>query len=208
MNRALSARIAAYAAQHAAVGGGTMMTDTKPDALVRIAADHVVELDVRAELRAGREPFSLIMEALARVPEGGALAVRAIFEPVPLYRVLGRQGFKHWTESAAPDDWTVWFFRAPSDAAAASDAPEPVVQAEHADDDDVVVLDVRGLEPPEPMLRTLAALEGLPPGATLVQLNVRVPQFLLPLLEERGYSYEIREQDESLVRVFIRYRTP
>jgi uncharacterized protein (DUF2249 family) len=205
MNRALEARIAAYAAQAAA--GGTTMTDTKPDALARIAAEDVVELDVRAELRAGREPFSLIMEALARVPEGGALAVRAIFEPVPLYRVLGRQGFDHWTESAAPDDWTVWFFRAPS-AAAASPAAPPISQEDRAADDDVVVLDVRGLEPPEPMVRTLAALEALPAGATLVQLNVRVPQFLLPLLEERGYSYDIREQDESLVRVFIRHRTP
>ena len=54
------------------------------------------------------------------------------------------------------------------------------------------------------VVRTLAALEELPPGGTLVQLNVRVPQFLLPRLEERGFTYEIREQAPDLVRVFIR----
>jgi uncharacterized protein (DUF2249 family) len=69
---------------------------------------------------------------------------------------------------------------------------------------DVVVLDVRGLEPPEPMVRTLEALERLPEGATLVQLNVRVPQFLLAELEARGFTYEVREQREGLVRLFIR----
>ena len=69
---------------------------------------------------------------------------------------------------------------------------------------DVLLLDVRGLEPPEPMVRTLEALETLPRGHTLVQLNVRVPEFLLPRLEERGFAYEIREQSPELVRVFIR----
>ena len=56
------------------------------------------------------------------------------------------------------------------------------------------------------MVRTLEALESLPEGHTLVQLNVRVPQFLLPQLEERGFTYEIREQSPDLVRVFIRRR--
>lgn len=73
--------------------------------------------------------------------------------------------------------------------------------------DPVVVLDVRGLEPPEPMVRTLAALEALPADGTLVQVNVRVPQLLLPHLEQRGFTYEVREQEPDLVRVFIR-RTP
>src|SRR5690606_10728999 len=69
---------------------------------------------------------------------------------------------------------------------------------------DLVVLDVRYLEPPEPMVRTLEALEHLPAGATLLHINVRVPRFLLPRLEERGLTYEVREQAPDLVRVFIR----
>jgi uncharacterized protein (DUF2249 family) len=186
------------------------MNDTASDATVRppflagIPETSVVIADVRDELRAGREPFSIIMAARATVPAGGALCVRAIFEPAPLYRVLGKQGLAHWTESRAADDWIVWFYEE-ADAVPAVDAGEPGTAAEDdAGADDVVVLDVRGLEPPEPMVRTLEALEQLPQGATLVQLNVRVPQFLLPKLEERGFTWEIREQDEDLVRLFIR----
>ena len=69
---------------------------------------------------------------------------------------------------------------------------------------DHVVLDVRGLEPPEPMVRTLEALEDLPAGGTLLQVNVRVPRFLLPHLEERGCSWEIDERADGEVRVRIR----
>ena len=174
-----------------------------PAALRAIPRERIVELDVREALRAGQEPFSQIMAARAQVPPGGALCLRAIFEPVPLYAVLGKQGFTHHTERLAGDDWRIWFY--PADAATAP-AVGPAASAEGAPPeygDDVVVLDVRGLEPPEPMLRTLEALESLPAGGTLVQLNSRVPQFLLPMLAERGYRYDIREQSPDLVRLFI-----
>jgi len=48
------------------------------------------------------------------------------------------------------------------------------------------VIDNRGLQPPEPMLRILAALEELAPGAVLVALNDRQPLLLYPQLEEMG----------------------
>jgi hypothetical protein len=54
------------------------------------------------------------------------------------------------------------------------------------------------------MVRTLAALETLPAGRTLLQINERVPQFLLPRLEELGFTYRVREQDDAVVRIFIR----
>lgn len=169
------------------------MNDTQPAELQRITDDMRVSVDVRDDLRNGREPFSTIMAALRSVPAGGALGVRAIFEPVPLYRALERQGLAHWTEELAADDWLVWFY------------PEPAAGSDDvASGDDVVLLDVRHLEPPEPMVRTLAALEALRPGATLVQLNTRVPQFLLPVLQERGYGCEVSEHDDGVVRVFIR----
>jgi len=53
------------------------------------------------------------------------------------------------------------------------------------------------------MVRTLAALAKLPAGHQLVQINVRVPQFLLPVLAERGYAFEVDESraDRVLVRI-------
>ena len=68
-------------------------------------------LDVRPMLAAGGEPLDTILEAAAAVPHGGELEVIAPFEPVPLYRVLSRQGFGHRTESRGPAEWVVRFRR-------------------------------------------------------------------------------------------------
>jgi uncharacterized protein (DUF2249 family) len=173
-----------------------------PPLLARIQPERIVDLDVREELRQGREPFSRIMAAKAALPEGHVLRLRAIFEPAPLYQVMAKQGFEHWTEQRAADDWRVWFYRVDEGGKELPAAPRREGGAVGTEED-VVVLDVRGMEPPEPMVRTLAALESLPRGATLVQINSRLPQFLLPKLEELGYRYEVREQDEELVRVFV-----
>lgn len=180
-----------------------------PSGLATARARKITECDVREDLRAGREPFQTILRASRQVADGEALRLRAIFEPAPLYAVLGRQGFSHFTERLADDDWCVWFWREPGGAATqapANDAAPAPIPADAGDD--VTVLDVRGLEPPEPMVRTLEALEQLPRGKTLMQINVRVPQFLLPQLQGRGFVYEIREQSADLVRIFIRHAQP
>lgn len=160
------------------------LVESFPLALQVVDAASIVEADVREDLRAGREPFARIMAARREVPEGGALVVRAIFEPAPLYAVMAKQGFAHYTEKIAADDWRVWFYR------------------------DVPVLDVRGMEPPEPLAHTLIAVESLPEGGVLVQVNVRVPQFLLPKLAERGCTHEVREMSADRVHVFIRRPVP
>jgi hypothetical protein len=173
-----------------------------PAALRAIPEERVVDVDVREDLRAGREPFRRILDAVQRLPDDGVLRLRAIFEPVPLYGVLAKRGLGHFTERLADDDWRVWFHRE-AGAAPARAASEPEARPLG---DDLVMLDVRGLEPPEPLMRTLEALAVMPRGKTLVQLNVRVPQLLLPKLDERGFTYEIREQSADLVRLFIRHR--
>lgn len=195
--------------------GATNETTGRPAGLDALPPERIVELDVREDLRAGREPFSRIMAAQRSLPDGGVLRLRAIFEPVPLYAVLEAQGLGHWAERRAADDWVVWFYPAADGrpAATASDADDVADGAAAMDgaaaldgpaEGDVVVLDVRGLEPPEPMVRTLERLETLAAGATLLQINERVPQFLLPQLRARGFAYEIQREAAGPVRVFIR----
>lgn len=189
--------------------------------LAALPPERVVECDVREDLRNGQEPFSRIMAARQTVPADGVLRLRAIFDPVPLYRVMEKQGLEHFTEKLAEDDWVVWFYGPATVALPGSQSPVASGQSgpagtgnrELATGDQsaeagegVIILDVRGMEPPEPMVRTLAALEALPPGATLLQINERVPQFLLPKLAELGFTHEVREQTEGVVRVFIRRR--
>lgn len=188
---------------------------TLPEALAGLPDDRLVDADVREDLRAGREPFGRIMAARRSLPPGGVLRVRAIFEPVPLYRVMANQGLEHWTERLGDEDWRVWFFEPGLGGSASGDAAEGSGRDGEAGQDrerrgpgaegtaDEIVLDVRGLEPPEPMVRTLEALEELPAGGTLLQVNARVPRFLLPRLEERGFTWEIDERADDEVRVRI-----
>ena len=169
----------------------------------------VVTVDVRDDLRNGREPFARIMSGVSSLGDEQVLEVRAIFEPVPLFAVLAKRGFASESVQHGPDDWSVWFWREQSGASVelprSEDAVhESVTTPALAADDSVVLLDVRNLQPPEPLVRTLAALEILPAGKTLVQVNSRVPQLLLPMLAERGYACELDEShaDHVLLRIW------
>jgi uncharacterized protein (DUF2249 family) len=66
-----------------------------------------------------------------------------------------------------------------------------------------VQLDVRGLEPPLPMLRVLEAIDALAPGQHLEVLHDRRPVFLYPQLEERGFRHTTDEPEPGLVRIAI-----
>lgn len=58
-------------------------------------------------------------------------------------------------------------------------------------------VDARGLEPPEPMLRILSAVEALPAGGVLRARTDRRPIHLLPELEARGVQHESTEQADG-----------
>lgn len=214
INRALESEPGADESPEAtttSTDGETGVERQRPPAhLAALPRERIEDLDVREDLRNGREPFSRIMRARSALAAGGVLRLRATFEPVPLYAVMARQGFDHWTEELDAGDWRVWFYPRKM-AAAPPPAPhthEPQDAARIDADPGVIVLDVRGLDPPEPMVRTLAALEELPADGTLVQVNERVPQFLIPRLEELGFAHTVREDEAGVVRVFIRRAPP
>ncbi|HEX7040140.1 MAG TPA: DUF2249 domain-containing protein [Trueperaceae bacterium] len=64
-------------------------------------------------------------------------------------------------------------------------------------------LDNRGLQPPEPMIRTLALLEELEAGDVLTIHNDRVPVYLLPQLLDQGATYEVEELPDGSAKVRI-----
>ena len=65
-------------------------------------------------------------------------------------------------------------------------------------------LDVRGLEPPHPMVRVLERVATLAGGETLEVLLDRRPVFLYPQLEAQGLTHETDEPAGGAVRVRIR----
>ena len=73
--------------------------------------DKTVTIDVREDIRQGREPFERIMAAVSQLEPGDTLLLINSFEPLPLYRVMEQNGFSHWSERTAEGDWKVYFRR-------------------------------------------------------------------------------------------------
>ena len=66
-------------------------------------------------------------------------------------------------------------------------------------------MDNRDLDPPEPMVRIVAATEEMAPGQVLSALLCREPVFLIPELEKRGHAWHGGyEADGSTYRITIR----
>lgn len=66
-----------------------------------------------------------------------------------------------------------------------------------------MILDNRGLEPPQPMMRTLKALETLGENETLTIINDRRPMFLYEQLDEQGYQYKTEPQADGSFKIEI-----
>ena len=85
--------------------------EEKPEMLTDMPFDRVEILDVRSMVRMGHKPCSAITQAIEELPEGKALHLINSFQPGSLYRQLEEQGWNHWTEQHAEDEWHVWFYR-------------------------------------------------------------------------------------------------
>jgi uncharacterized protein (DUF2249 family) len=167
------------------------------------------ELDVRPLLREGGEPFGKIMEVIATLEPQQGVRLYATFKPVPLFHVLGSKGFDYEAKELDGGDWEVLFRRSATPAEA-----EPVAPAHTADTagwpEPVQQMDNRDLDPPEPMVRILAALETMAPGEVLSALLRREPLFLLPELAKRGHAWRgaFEPDDGSTYRILIRIGAP
>lgn len=65
------------------------------------------------------------------------------------------------------------------------------------------VIDNRGLEPPQPMMRTLKNLDKMVNGEKMAIINDRRPMFLYVELDERGYLHETEPQDDGSFKITI-----
>ena len=69
----------------------------------------IVELDVRESLSKGVDPFGMIMKSVATL-NGKVLHIINSFETVPLYSVLGKQGFEYYSEESE-GIWHIYFYK-------------------------------------------------------------------------------------------------
>jgi uncharacterized protein (DUF2249 family) len=183
--------------------------EAEPDWLRVVDEANAARIDVRPMLEAGRDPLRDIMGAARRVADGGTLIVDAPFDPAPLRRVLAKKGFVSFAREIAAGHFRVYFLRdrglvAKTAHHPADDEAEASVWTEQRE----THIDVRGLEPPQPMLAILKLLETVGPAATVIVHHEREPVFLFPELAERGWQWSTEAGDPGEVRLKLEHPAP
>jgi uncharacterized protein (DUF2249 family) len=164
-------------------------------------------LDVREDIRSGREPFGRIMQTVAGLKEDEQLLLIAPFEPAPLYAVLATRGYSHQSKTTAAGDWEILFARGLDNSTqleAASSQPRQGQGSRACSGPPVLEVDARGLEPPQPLVKILEALATLPEGARLRARTDRRPMHLYAQLAERGFVGESEEQQDGSFITHVR----
>lgn len=65
------------------------------------------------------------------------------------------------------------------------------------------VLDARGLEPPEPFVLTMEALDEIGPSGKLLLLLTREPNPLFRALELNGFAWQTEHKPDGVVEILI-----
>ncbi len=70
-----------------------------------------------------------------------------------------------------------------------------------------VFLDLRGLEPPDPFVRSIEALQHLQAGQYLHLIHTRLPVMLFPELEPRGFVSDSCQDAQQLFHILVWQQT-
>lgn len=162
--------------------------------------EKMVDLDVRPEVEAGRDPFRTIMTVVGNLKEGETLHLINNFEPVPLYTVMKMKGFDHRTE-CKEGAWHIYFFKGVTESPVS-----PMKEDESAAGPQTIKtieIDVRGLEPPEPMVRIIETLPQVGKDTVLLVHHHREPLMLYDKLEHLGFQASTEKVAEGYYKVRI-----
>lgn len=170
-------------------------------------APSAARLDVRAI--PCRSKHSLIFDTWNELSVGDAFVLVNDHDPIPLYYQFSAMfaGAFSWEyQTKGPDEFAVLISRLGPNPAQPAVPPPGAPVAPPSPDKPVTgsqLLDVRGLEPPQPMQKILAATTKLTTAATLIAHLDRRPIYLLPELEQRGLHYTEEEQSDGSWRLDI-----
>lgn len=166
----------------------------------------VERLDVRPLIKSNKDPFQEIMQALKQLPAGKVLLLINSFEPTPLVRLLEPKGYQFQIKHVSADLVETWIRpagnRTDVHVERAGDQ-EAFDHKKEAFGHNLRNIDVRSMEMPGPMLAILKELEELQTGQALFVRHKRIPQFLLPELRQRNFSWLIKEVSAQEVHLLI-----
>lgn len=185
------------------------MKEVIPEFYQKLSKDTTIDLDVRSSLAQGVDPFKIIMDAIAKLPEGYTLKLINTFEPKPLISILRQKGYENYVVHEPP--LVITYLKKSgkkSEFAETSEMKGPSSNEEiekllHSFENKIKKIDVRDLEMPLPMVTILKELETLPKDFLLYVHHKKVPQFLLPELQQRGYKWLIQEIDTDNIKLLI-----
>ena len=169
----------------------------------KIDQNKVVTFDVRPIIDGGKDPLKFILAKVKELKDDEVLLLINSFEPIPLYTVLERKGYAHKTEKEN-DVFKIYFYK---------DNKLNVVDEEiksHSNDEinvadfeNIIEIDVRDLEPPEPMIKVLETLSKIDNKTVLLMHHHREPTMLYPKLEERGYRAFSTKINDNYYKIVI-----
>ncbi|MCT8140434.1 DUF2249 domain-containing protein [Anaerobacillus sp. CMMVII] len=170
----------------------------------------VVELDVREDLKNKLEPFQKIMSAVKSLDKGDVFVLHSTIKPTPLLTIMKTKGYANEVQKKADDHFITTFkkkkrsfFFWKKDEEVADRPPCSQQDSPILIDETIFYLDNRGLEPPQPMIRTLSRLSSMKNGEVLTIRNDRLPAFLIEELNQLGYEYSPKEMEDGSVEVTI-----
>ena len=177
------------------------------DNIINMRKEKVVELDVRPILDGGVDPFEAIMAKLKTMDDSETLLIINTFEPIPLLNLLKKKGYVYETER--PENGLVYTYLEKDDSEAKKETKEVVKETPAFADvasrfkNSMKEIDVRDLEMPMPMVSILEALEQLDDGQALYVHHKKLPQYLIPEMEDRGYKWVSDEIDDDNIKLII-----
>ncbi|MDO8542834.1 MAG: DUF2249 domain-containing protein [Opitutaceae bacterium] len=159
----------------------------------------------------GRVKHTQIFQRWFDLPVGQHFILLNDHDPVPLYYQFAAEfpGTFTWEYlERGPEEFRVKITKLQPVTGAAPTPPAclaPSAAVAPAAPSGVHEIDVRGLEPPEPLVRILDALESLPAGATLRAHTDREPCHLFGEAGQRGFRHDCNEQpDGSWITILAR----
>lgn len=161
-------------------------------------------VDVRPLLESGEDPLLHVISLSMKVPPDGFMILDAPFNPTPLRGVLAGQGFSSWGRKLADGHWRIAFRRdgqgLNGDETTGEQCAGPEGEAKVWHEDGRIHMDVRGLQPPLPMLSILRMCKTVG-DAEIVVHHERDPVYLIPELAELGWEVQYLEGDPGEVRL-------
>jgi len=167
-----------------------------------------VILDVRPILDSGVDPFKEIMAKLKEMNDDEELLIINTFEPIPLLNILKDKGYQYETIRPKEGEVHTRLFKVNTNIDITpiniSNKKERTFEAAQEEfQGNMYEADVRDLEMPMPMVTILEEVEKIGEGQALFVHHNKLPQYLIPELENRGFSFVTNEIDDQNIKLII-----